>query len=644
MISFFYPNPHAYARRIYSETTEEEVRPFRLQELNGALDFRFEYEDDQEEALKQKRSRFEERLDLNTQGSIYHPNLLEFNIGTSFGLGQEWYRGDFNDHINTYPYEYDINLNFLKLKPYSFNLFANRMSSTNSRQFFEPIKVDNDLYGGEFHFQNKLFPMTLRLQSQNTKEDSQDFKRDRTEESADLTISNQLGDFLRSDFRYRYQDVIEKNPFLSQEALSEQEIISHDLSLNSRLDYDKIHGNSNFSYFKTSGLLKTDQLRVNENLYIDHSNSFMTLYNYNFSRYSTENFMSNMNQGSIGFRHKLYESLITEVRGEASLTNGTDFKEFFYGPSVSLAYRKNVPGGIFSTGYNFFYHRTDREAGAGVINIFGERIVLTDTQRTFLANPDIILSSVIVRDTFGAILTLNVDYRLIASGNLTEIQRVGLPDNTSVVVDYEFSSPRSFKYDTLSNGINLRYDFKQLFSLYYNYFDTTYKEISKTSVPTATSPLNNIRRSLYGAELRWRWFNVGTEYEDDNSDLNPFKALRFRGNFTISPTDYSHFGINASHSRTDYEKERNTLMIDSVETFLRYRLNSYLEASLSPGYLRERGSDTDIRAFRFKGDLRSQFRSIELKLESEYLNRREMTQNRNEFIVRFNLIRRFNIF
>ncbi len=644
MISFFYPDDHAHARRIYSETTEEEVRPFNLQFLNGALDFRFEYEDDRQEGLKQRRSRFEERLDLDTRGSIYHPNLLEFNIGTSFGLGQEWYRGDFNDYINAYPYEYDINLNFLKLKPYSFTLFANRSSTLNSRQFFEPIKVDNDLYGGEFRFQNKLFPVTLRLQSQNTKEDSFDFKRDRAEKSADLRISNQLGDFFRSEFRYIYKGLMEENPAIQGEIESKQEITSHDFSLSSRLDYNKIHGNSNISYLETSGILKTDQLRINENVYIDHTKTFTTLYNYNFSRYATGNFMSNINQGSIGCRHKLYESLVTEVKGDASLTNGTDFKESLYGPSVSLSYRKNVPGGVFSAGYNFFYHRTDREATDAMINVFGERIILTDTNRTFLANPDVILSSVIVRDTFGAILTLNIDYRLIPSGNLTEIQRVALPDNTPVLVDYEFSSPQSLKYDTVNNGINLRYDFKQLFSLYYSYLDTAYKGITYTSAPTAASPLNNIRKSLYGAELRWRWFSITGEYEDDNSDLNPFQALRFRGSFTVSPTDNAHLGINAGHSRTDYEKEGDTFTIDTVDAFLRLRLNSYLEASLSPGYLRQRGRDTDIRAFRVKGDLRGQYRAIEWKLESEYLNRREMAQDRNELLVRFNLIRRFNIF
>lgn len=639
MISFFYSNHHVHAQRVYG-IEEEEIRPFTLRELSGALDLRFEYEDDREKGLGQsfqkKQTRFEERLNLKTQGSIYHPNLLKFDLSTSMGLRQELFRGEFKDNTNTYPYEYSINLNFIQKKPYSFNLFANRSSNPVSRAFFETIDVNSDSYGGAFRYQNKLFPVTLLLLSQSTKEDSRDFKRDRTEKTADLRISNKLENLLDSEFRYVYKDLIEEIP-------SKQEVASHDFSLNSRLDYNKVHGNSNISYLKTSGFLATDQLRINENFYVDHSKTFSTLYNYNFSRFVTQSFRSNVSQGSFGFRHKLYESLITEIREEISWTGATDFKEFFYGSNASLSYRKKVPGGAFSAGYNFLYRRTDREAEAGIIRIFGERIVLSDAQRTFLVNPNVVLSSVIVKDTFGVILTLNIDYRLIPSGNLTEIQRVGLPDNTTVLVDYDYSFPRSLNYDTYSHVANLRYDFQRLFSLYYNYINTRQKEISDRRTSDTTSALYDTEKSLYGAELRWRWFNFVGEYEDDKSDLNPYTAVRVRGNFNISPTDYSLLGLSANHSQTEYEKDRRTVTLNSIEAFLNIRLNSFLDAMLETGYLKEKGRDIDTRAWRFKGNLKSRFRSIELKLEPEYLRRHEMTRDRNEFIIKLNLIRYFNI-
>jgi len=639
MVSFFYPTHHAEAQRVYGDE-EEEIRPFNLRELSGALDFRLEYEEDQEEGFgktyERRETRFEERLGLKARGSIYHSNFLEFDLNTSFGLRQQLFHGDLSDHKYTYPYEYNINLNFLRQKPYGFNLFANRSSNPIGREFFETIDVDSDSYGGAFRYQNKLFPMTLLLMNQRTKEDSRDFKRDRTERTADFRISNKLDGILESQFRYVYKDLIEEVP-------TKQEVSSHDFRLNSTLDYSKIRGFSNISFLKTSGFFETDQLRVTENFYVNHSKTFTTLYNYNFSYFDTENFRSNLNQGSIGFRQTFYESLIAEVKGEMSLTDATDFKETFYGPNVSLSYRKKVPGGVLSAGYHFLYRRTDREAEAGVIKIFGERIVLSDSQRTFLANPNVILSSVIVRDTFGVLLTLDVDYRLLPSGILTEIQRLALPDNTTVLVDYEFSSPRSLEYDTLSNGVNLRYDFQRLFALYYNYLNTQQKEISDRHISETTHTLYGTEKSLYGAELKWRWFNVVGEYEDDNSELNPYTAWRIRGHFSISPTGYSLLSLNANHGRTEYERDRRTVTINSAEALLNLRLTSFIEGMFGVGYLREKGREIDTRAWKFKGDLKSKFRSIELRLQSEYLKRQEMTQNRNEIIVKFKLIRYFNI-
>ena len=639
MVSCFYPNTHANAQRVYGYE-EEEIRSFNLRELSGALDFRLEYEEDEEEGLgktfERRELRFEERLGLKARGSIYHSNFLEFDLNTSFGLRQQLFRGDLSDHQYTYPYEYNINLNFLRQKPYGFNLFANRSSNPIGREFFETIDVDSDSYGGTFRYQNKLFPMTLLLMNQSTKEDARDFKRDRTERTADFRISNKLNGLLESQFRYVYKDLIEEVP-------TKQEISSHDSSLNSTLDYNKIRGFSNISYLKTSGFFETDQLRIIENFYVNHSKTFSTLYHYNFSYFDAENFRSNLNQGSIGFRKTFYESLIAEVKGEMSLTDGTDFKETFYGPHVSLSYRKKVPGGVLSAGYNFLYRRTDREAEAGIIKIFGERIVLSDSQRTFLANPNVILSSVIVRDTFGVLLTLNVDYRLISSGILTEIQRVALPDNTAVLVDYEFSSPRSLEYDTLSNGVNLRYDFQRLFALYYNYLNTQQKEISDRRISGTPQSLYDTEKSLYGAEWKWRWFNLVGEYEDDNSELIPFTAWRVRGHFSISPTETSLLSLNANHSRTEYERDRRTVTMNSIEALLNLRLASFIEAMLGAGYLREKGREVDTRAWKFKGDLKSRFRSIELRLQSEYLKRQEMTQSRNEMIIKFKLIRHFNI-
>jgi hypothetical protein len=155
--------------------------------------------------------------------------------------------------------------------------------------------------------------------------------------------------------------------------------------------------------------------------------------------------------------------------------------------------------------------------------------------------------------------------------------------------------------------------------------------------------LSNIKKSLYGAELKWRWFNLVAEYEEDDSDLIPFNAFRMRGYFNISPTDFSVFSLSASHDRTEYEKDRRTVTLDRLEAALKLRLNSFLDAQIGAGYLRERGRELDTRALKFRGELNSRFRLIELKLQSEYLRRNEIARDRNEYVIQLNFIRHFNL-
>jgi len=441
---------------------------------------------------------------------------------------------------------------------------------------------------------------------------------------------------LSNEFRYVYKDT-------EEQLSSTQRISTHDISLYTLWNKEKRHGVSTVSWLATSGSVETNNFRVNESFHLEHTPSFTTLYNYNFSRFSAGGFVSETHLGNAGFRHKLYESLTTEVRGEGGLTDATDFKESFYGPSLNLSYVKNVPGGIFTGVYSLLYRRTEREAAAGAVRVFAEAITLSDGRRTVLANPGVIPGSVVVRDTFGAVLRLDIDYRLIISGSVTEIQRVALPNDTPVLVDYDYSSPRSLSYDTVSHGLNLRYDFKQFLSFYYNYLNVSHGNVSGTRLSTTETALYNTRRNLEGVELKWRALVIGGEYEVDDSDLTPFTAWRLRGSFSTPLTDYASLGLAANHSRTDYERERNTMTLTDVSLNLRALLFGTMESSLEPGYLIQKGRDTDTRALRIKGELKGRFRAVELKLRAEYLKRSESSQDRDEFLVKFNIIRYFNI-
>jgi hypothetical protein len=632
--------------RDYRRGEGEEIRYFTLRQMSGAIDLRYESENNRLSnplsTMKLKRERLEERFRFLTQGSVYHSNFLDFRIGASIGLKQESFSGDFNTNQNASVYEYDLGFSFLKNKPFNANLFATRSSNLISQQFFGPIKVDTELYGSLFQYRQKLLNLSLLVQQQQINEDSLDFKRNRTEKTADFRISHALKDVLKSDFRYIYKD-------LEEQFTSRQETVNHRFELNNTLDYEKLHAISLISYSRNNGLIPMDNLLITENLRADHSETLKTFYDYSAAILNVGGVRSSSHRGDAGIRHKLYESLDTELKGEVSRTASTDFQEIYYGPRLFLSYRKKVPGGMFSGGYNFFYHDVARDAGAGVLRVFGERIVLSDIRRTFLANPDVIPTSVIVKDTDGVVLTEGVNYRIIQSGNQTEIQRINIPDNTTVLVDYENRSPQKLHYTRVGNGLNLLYDFQNFLSFYYSYISTRQKLLSGTDTSgTATPLLYDTSKSLYGTEMKWRWFAMTAEYEDDQSDLVPFTARRFRGTYQVSPAYSTLFTINASQSTTAYKKDNNTVSLITGDALLTVRLNSILETGLGIGYFRQEGKNIDTRALKLRWTAKGQLRSVELRLISEYLDRRDIVQaqaqDRTEFIVRLNLVRNFDFF
>ena len=642
VISLIALSPLPAASEPGAEEGEEEVRFWGFRHLSGGLELRFESERDRETGLgaefETERISFEERFNLSSQGYIYHPNFLEYTSSSSLGMRQEMFDGSSGSSSgNNFLSEFDMNATIFKQKPVNAYLFASQTSIPVSNQFFDMVTVDTINFGGLLRYQNDRVPMSLLLQDQNTKESSLDFDRDRTERSAEYRAANKLANILNSDFRYEYKDLVENYP-------TSQEILSHTLSLDNSLDYKSIHGFSNISAVRTSGLFSTDTLQVNENFHADHAGSLRSFYGYNLAHYASDDFQSDTSTGSAGIHHRLFDSLDTELRCELSRTSATDFQELSYGPRFSLSYHKNVPGGVLSAGYDFLYRHVDREASTGLATAIGERIVLSDPRRTFLVNPDVVLDSVIVRDTSGIILTLDVDYRLIQRGVLTEIQRLALPDNTTVLVDYDYALPRTLIFDTFGNRFNLRYDFRSFLSFYYAYQSTTQEGVSGDQTGGGMSSLADTVKSLYGIESRWRWLSLTAEYEKDDSDLVPFSSWRLRGTFDISPTDRSHLSLTATHNHTGYEEDNRVIDFSSAEAYYSLHINTLLDAGVAAGYLRETGWDLDTSIWRFRGDIRSRFRSLELKLQPEYLMRHEIGQDRGELLIKFSIIRYFTIF
>ncbi len=649
-ISLGFSAGNCLSQQYYGEPVDEIISPVSVETLNTDLEFRIDYEDkkkdykyttavDNSPKFKEKRKTYEQRFHLQTKGSVYHPNLLEFNLDGTIGLRQQSNEGGVTGDEDNTIHENNSSLHFFKEKKINFMFFSHIYETSINRDLYETIDINTNNYGARITYQHELFPMDLLVQKTKNDHDSVDYRKLRKENMLEYNVNNTWNDILDSEFRYTYKKIQDIYPI-------DQTLKRHDFNLLNILEHEQTHGVSNIFYFKRSGHNDSDQLQIHENFYTDHTETLRTFYNYNFNYFKNQGYKSKTNYGDIGLRHKLYESLETEPGIEVSYISDNDnFSELYYEPKLSVIYRKNVPGGKLTANCFVSYRKTDREDDSGLQKVFDERIVLSDERTTFLRNPNVITDTVTVRDLDGITLIRYVDYDLIINDDITEIRRRRIPNETPVNVDYKYESTGSLKYNSLRTSFNIRYSYRQLLTFYFMHSSVTHDEKNGVASGSSTSsPLQETKRSLYGTELTWRWFDIEAEYEDDSSDLIPFKAWRVRGNFVIHPTDTLTFHLNANHTKTKYRSfDRGTVTYNSVDTGINLRINNFLEANISGGYLNEDGNDIDTKIWSMRSDIRSKFRSLELRLETELLNKEEIRENRDEITVKFKLIRYFTI-
>ena len=181
----FFCLPHVQVYAQQDAFTSDTLKYFSLYDLNAALELGFEYEDDQNRRprrdgedlqfdvnWKRKRNLFEQRLSLDSDGSIYHRNFLEFRADTAVRFRQEDYSGDFDNDLDENLWEYDFNLKFIKEKPFNFNLFANQFSNRINQDVFQTTEVDTQSFGAFFQYYNQLFPSSLFVITSDVDEDT----------------------------------------------------------------------------------------------------------------------------------------------------------------------------------------------------------------------------------------------------------------------------------------------------------------------------------------------------------------------------------------------------------------------------------------------------------------------------------------
>jgi hypothetical protein len=543
-------------------------------------------------------------VQFRANGSFYHPNLIEFNLSAwqsisrhEVSLTQLNETGAIKQKFTDTPFlmRYQASLSILKHKPYSVTANATRSQGTRNLDFFTTTRIDTESYGIHTGYRAGKIPVELSYRhfSQDErglnrplsrKESLFKFKARHDRENNSQTIFN----YSYNDWKRRDNSVTWQTGSTELASITDKEYFGerNQATLDTTLRYSRT--GSKFRH--------QEDLRGRMTLYVDHTENLRSSTSINVSRLSSGEAKNYIKFLNASLTHQLFDSLTSSLDvfgSKDKSSNPIGSNELInYGFQWSENYKKRIgKQAILQLGYSLRIQPRERSfQGQGII-ILDEEHTLSDDKIVLLNVPGVIMGSVRVTDTDGSVLyTRGFDYELIDQGELTEIRRIvggKILDGQSIRIDYRAASQPSGEVTSTIHGATWRLNlWGNLLSLFGRY--STHDARGDDWIV-----IDEYQRLLVGMESQLNWLRVGLEYEDRESTLTPYRAVRFNQSANWQTQWGGAFSLNfrqvwrtfpAANRKVNYQD-----YLGRLEMVLFRRLNCSLDA----GYRTEKGDGID---------------------------------------------------
>lgn len=534
-------------------------------------------------------------LGLNLSGSIYHPNLLQFDLKGQGGYIQQDISAhgtgeNASTHQTSFLQNYDVNLIFLASKPYAGGFSAARTHTFEELDMFNQAIVDTQSYGGHVGYAAGPVPFSIALKHLDQDETGMQYNSTYKQDDLSANASNNRKNgttTLSWDIGQYYQETagFSQNESYQYGTLLDTEKFGRDNHLDSSLTYNQDASESGQED-------STRNLMLQEDLTFRHSEAWQSFYNYNFNDAYSEPTETDSQYGVIGLRNQLFQSLASEWDVHGSLQDSTapdaSASANMYGVANSETYNKRLGDwGRLTIGNSVRYDITQENNSGVTTSVLNEQHVLKDGTPTFLSQP-LVVAVAQVTDPTGAHLYLQgIDYTYFKVGPLTEIERVptslSLTNGSTVLVNYTVQSQPSGSYSTFSDQCQIRLDL-------FNGLIGVYSEIGTVDNHSAEDfVLENTFNTLSGVDVTWRWLQAGGSYETQEGNLIAYNALSTYQSATFRPSTTAAISINGRERWSRYPQENLAVNDYTLTTRFSDQLGSRLQLSVEAGVWNEQG-------------------------------------------------------
>lgn len=460
-----------------------EIAPFRTTRIDSAIELRYLSDDqvDINNGIRTSDSQqldYQEEFSIKTQNYVYHPNLLQLDLGAGLTFNQYHYEsGNLTNDKDDDTYSFNARARFLDKKPYPLELIYRRDNPSIFTGLNEPLQQQNTLYSLNLSLLEPLIPLKLEFVAAHSEEkgdsptallnDSTDSYGLRATKIYSPNYSQRLTFDHEEEFRGSGSLALPITPTTRSTGLL---TYSSDWNPDGRnqIRYHDIATVSN-----QEGIVTSEEVRFEPVLTWQHSEQAKSKYSYNYFDRTQESIETTNQIANIEFSYKFNEqvSLDSEAIVIDSSITGIDTRSL--GITERVDYFQPLTNGTLELSAGLDYRETEREAATDLATVIGEIVTLSPTFTAVpLAQEFIVPASIVVQNPARTQTYVEgIDYRIIVIGSRSEIQQlVGgsldpLPSPPEVVVDYTYQTGGNASYSSRAWFYDAKVSFEQ-FDLY----------------------------------------------------------------------------------------------------------------------------------------------------------------------------------
>ncbi len=544
---------------------------------------------------------------LGAEGSVYHPNLLNFNVMAEPGYA--WQEidssGGNSTHQDSVLQNYRGTGTLFQSQPFSTTVTGNRSHSFTQYDFFNQAVVDSSAFGVSSGYRTGPVPVTLSYEQ--TSDDSTSLAQHSLldQHTVELHARNERQNGNNTDLNYRYGDYNQTTDTGSSAFKTSNDYQYATLTDSEHFGSRKQMGlNTSVNYNQLDATeLPSKNVVAQTDLGVEHTEHLRSDYSYSFNGYTDSFSDSEQHFLRAALHHQLYDSLASGIEAHGSFFHSGDAASSLDSDTAgmlgTLSYIKRLaPRCNLTIGNSAGWDHTSQTSAEASLEIANENHTLSVSPTPLKQPRDTAIISV---TTQGGTIPLSegLDYSVNRQVDPWEIQRIAsstlVHDGDAVQVTYTVLPNPGGSYDTVQDQFEIRVD---LFDRLLGFYGRMTVLDNFTNAPGFV--LEDIFEAHGGVEFSWQRLNLAADYGRRNSTFYKYDSFSLSEGYLLKAFSDSSISINLSQRWTDYINENQRATYYDFIARYDWRPTSYLTWAVEGGLQQQRGRglDQDLAAAR----------------------------------------------